>query len=54
MRELGAAELEAYFRFYNEQRPYQVLGYRTSAEVFHGDQAVREEELYGKDVFAGT
>ena len=35
----------AYFRFYNEQRPHQALGYRTPAEVFHGDQAVRGEEL---------
>ena len=25
-------------------RPHQALGYRTPAEVFHGDQAVREEE----------
>ena len=24
--------------------PHQALGYRTLAEVFHGDQAVREEE----------
>ena len=28
-------ELSAYFRFYNDQRPHQVLGYRTPAEVFH-------------------
>ena len=25
-------------------RPHQALGYRTPAEVFHGDQTVREEE----------
>ena len=37
-------ELSAYFRFYNDQRPHQALAYRTPAEVFHGDQAVREEE----------
>ena len=28
-------ELEAYFRFYNTQRPHQALGYRTPAEVFN-------------------
>ena len=28
-------ELGAYFRFYNNQRPHQALGYRTPAEVFH-------------------
>ena len=37
-------ELEAYFRFYNDQRPHQALGYRTPAEMFHGEQAVRVEE----------
>ena len=28
-------ELSSYFRFYNDQRPHQALGYRTPAEVFH-------------------
>ena len=28
-------ELSYYFRFYNDQRPHQALGYRTPAEVFH-------------------
>ena len=28
-------ELSAYFRFYNDQRPHQALGYRKPAEVFH-------------------
>ena len=28
-------ELSAYFRFYNDQRPHQALGYRTPAEVLH-------------------
>ena len=28
-------ELGAWFRFYNDQRPYQALTYRTPAEVFH-------------------
>ena len=35
-------ELEDYFRFYNGLRPHQALGYRTPAEVFHGDQSVVE------------
>ena len=29
--------LDAYFHFYNNQRPHQALGYRTPAEVFNGD-----------------
>ena len=28
-------ELGGNFRFYNDQRPHQALGYRTPAEVFH-------------------
>ena len=28
-------ELSVYFRFYNDQRPHQALGYRTPAEMFH-------------------
>jgi len=28
------AGLDAYFRFYNTQRPHQALDYRTPAEVF--------------------
>ncbi len=31
------AGLEAYFHFYNIERPHQALGYRTPAEVFNGD-----------------
>ena len=34
--------LREYFRFYNERRPHQVLGYRTPAEVFYG-QPVEED-----------
>ena len=33
-----------YFRFYNDLRPHQALGYRTPAEVFTGEQEVGEEE----------
>ena len=36
-------ELGAYFRFYNEQRPHQALGYRTPAEVFFGERETGEE-----------
>ncbi len=34
--------LEDYFRFYNGLRPHQALGYRTPAEVFHGEQEAVE------------
>ena len=34
--------LEDYFRFYNGLRPHQALGYRTPAEVFHGEQGTGE------------
>ena len=37
-------ELGAYFRFYNDQRPHQALGYRTPGEVFSEATAFREEE----------
>ena len=37
-------ELGAYFRFYNNQRPHQALGYRTPGEVFHGAGNARAEE----------
>ena len=37
-RELGAG-----FRFYNDRRPHQALGYRTPAEVFQKVTDVGEE-----------
>ena len=37
-------DLGAYFRFYNDQRPHQALGYRTPGEVFSEATALREEE----------
>ena len=37
-------DVGAYFLFYNNERPLQALGYLAPAEVFHGDQTVREEE----------
>ncbi len=33
------AHLAAYFRFYNEERPHQALGYRTPHEVYFGSPA---------------
>ena len=37
-------ELGAYFRFYNNQRPHQALGYRTPAEMFHQVRNAPSEE----------
>ena len=37
-------ELGAYFRFYNNQRPHQALGYRTPADVFHQVRNAPAEE----------
>ena len=38
-------EIGAYFHFYNSQRPHQVLGYRTPAEVFHGHPMAVGEDV---------
>jgi len=38
------ADLDAYFHFYNTQRPHQALGYRTPAEVFSGDLVQSDEQ----------
>jgi len=39
--------LEDYFRFYNGLRPHQALGYRTPAEVFHGNQDIVKGDSNG-------
>ena len=51
--------LEDYFRFYNGLRPHQALGYRTPAEVFHGEPNERRcspeketESLAGESEFS--
>ena len=36
--------LREYFRFYNERRPHQTLGYRTPAEVCHGQPVAEGED----------
>ena len=46
--------LEDYFRFYNDLRPHQAMGYRTPAQVFHGGQGVEEEESDGRRCSPGT
>jgi len=38
------AGLDAYFSFYNNQRPHQALGYWTPAEVFNGDSVPSDEQ----------
>ena len=45
---------EDYFGLYNRLRPHQALGYRTLAEVFHGEQGVLQEESYGRRCPPGT
>ena len=45
--------LEDYFRFYNGLRPHQALGYRTPAEVFHGDQGAVDVESNGRRCLPG-
>ena len=42
------SELDAYFHFYNTQRPHQALGYRTPAEVFSGDSVQSPEHPTGR------
>ena len=41
------AGLDAYFHFYNNQRPHQALEYRTPVEVFNGDSGSSTEPPRG-------
>ena len=41
-------ELDAYFRFYNSQRPHQALGYRTPPEVYHHRPEAPDEKIPGR------
>ncbi len=45
---IARRELGAYFRFYNNQRPHQTLGYRTPASLFHTDQIAPQKESKGR------
>ena len=45
---VGPAGAGDCFRFYNWLRPHQALGYRTPAEVFHGEQDVVDWESNGR------
>jgi hypothetical protein len=40
--------MDAYFRFYNTQRPHQALGYRTPAEMFNGNGMLSTEATPGR------
>ena len=46
--------LEDYFRFYNGLRPHQALGYRTPAEIFHGEHGAVVGESDGRGCSPGT
>ena len=41
-------ELGVYFRFYNNQRPHQALGYRTPAQMFFGHREVVGDRKSGR------
>ena len=41
---IARIELIAYFRFYNNQRPHQALGYRTPEELLHTDRTAPVKE----------
>ena len=41
-------ELSVYFRFYNNQRPHQALGYRTPAQMFFGHREVVGDRKSGR------
>ena len=46
--------MEDCFLFYNELRPHQAQGYRTSAEAFCGGRGIEEEEYSGRRCSLGT
>jgi len=43
------AGLDAYFHFYNNQRPHQALGYRTPAEVHAEIQGHQQNHREGRE-----
>ena len=47
------ADVDAYFRFYNTQRPHQALGYRTPAEVFNGESVQSTHQTKKRRWFPG-
>ena len=47
-------ELGAYFRFYNDQRPHQALGYRTPGEVFSEGRPAQNKRVDSWEVVAGS
>ena len=47
-------ELGAYFRFYNDQRPHQALGYRTPGEVFRRSHDPPGGRVNSWEVVAGS
>jgi putative transposase len=39
------SNLEAYFRFYNDERPHQALHYQTPKEVYEGTASLQVDEV---------